>query len=195
MRSSTAAPATRAAPHTHSAFATWPRWRVAGGRRREARAAGRRDRDLSGRRRPREHDGPAPGAVAPPHRRGQRSGIRLRRSRSRRSRVRATAKRRLKIARRSAWGVGPVVGHRDAQQHLPLALGVADRAPAGGDLLAPHGAGQLGPLVEEPDDPPVQGVDPAPESTDLRRLGRRAAAGRAHDAVPNRAAIASRASR
>lgn len=55
---------------------------------------------------------------------------------------------------------GPFVGHRHAQEHLPLAVGVADRPTSVGLLGATGGTGDLGAFVEQRDDPPVERVDP-----------------------------------
>src|SRR5204862_2884618 len=75
-----------------------------------------------------------------------------------------------------------VVRHRDSQQHLALALRVADRSAAGRDLGPPDFSGELSALIDEPDEATVQRVDPPPQSAQLRRFagppvshGRRAA--------------------
>ena len=65
------------------------------------------------------------------------------------------------------------VGHRHPEQHLALALGVADRPPAGGGLGPAGLAGELGTLVEQADDPPVERVDPLAQPAQLGRLGGR----------------------
>src|SRR6185369_3937488 len=63
-------------------------------------------------------------------------------------------------------GRRPGVGHRDPQEHLALPAGVADR-PAQAGLLVTDGLGQLGALVHEADQLPVEKVDPGPEATQL----------------------------
>ncbi len=63
------------------------------------------------------------------------------------------------------------VGHRHPEQDLAFALGIADRAPAPGRLGPTRLAGQLGALVEQPDDAPIERVDPVAEPPQLGRLG------------------------
>ena len=60
------------------------------------------------------------------------------------------------------------VGHRDAQQDLALALAVPDRAPADRRLLVADGARQLGALVQQPNDPPIELVDLRPAAARAR---------------------------
>ena len=69
-----------------------------------------------------------------------------------------------------------VICHRDSQEHLPLALRVPDRAPAVARLRPADIARELGSIVEEPDDPPVERVDPSPQPAELGGLIRASAA-------------------
>ena len=64
----------------------------------------------------------------------------------------------------------PLVGHRHPQEHLALALGVADRSTAGGTLGPARLAGQFGALVEHRDEAAVEGVDPLAQSAQLDGL-------------------------
>jgi hypothetical protein len=59
------------------------------------------------------------------------------------------------------------IGHRHPQQHLALSLGIADRATTGGGLGPADLPAQLGPLVEQADDLPIESVDPPSQPSQL----------------------------
>ena len=68
-------------------------------------------------------------------------------------------------------GEGTDVRHRHPEQHLALPLGVADRPPPSLVLRSTDVPPELGPRVQELDDPPVEGIDPPAKPSELRRLG------------------------
>src|SRR5205823_5333944 len=63
-----------------------------------------------------------------------------------------------------------LVRDRDAEEDLALPLGIADRTTAEPQLLVADRLRQLGPLVEELDDLPIEAVDPLPQLPQFRAL-------------------------
>jgi hypothetical protein len=60
------------------------------------------------------------------------------------------------------------VRHRDPKEDLPLALGIPDGTSPRLPLRDADLASKVGSLIQEPDDPAIQRVDSAAESTEVR---------------------------
>jgi hypothetical protein len=75
-----------------------------------------------------------------------------------------------------------IVDHRDTEEDLALTLPVADGSPPAGRLLPSGGDRKVGPPIEQLDDAPIEGVDPASEAAQLGGLA--VSHGRPRPSVP-----------